>query len=224
MNLLSTIVCALLIGCGQNESAKQPHGDDGANGTRPMTGREIPDKSNRGDDVIDSAARAERVRSVADSILGFIKRKEAYKLARFMHSEWGVRFSPYGYVDTTSDIRIEGEKHMRDLEATGERILWGSYDGSGDSIFLDLPTYLDRFVYDADFLNAERIEINAFIGGGNSLNNLLEVYPDCDFIEYHFSGFDEKYGGMDWRSLRLVFRTERDRVYLIGIVHDEWTI
>jgi hypothetical protein len=79
-------------------------------------------------------------------------------------------------------------------------------------------------VYDVDFIKPENFKVNDFIGLGNSLNNLSSVYKDCDFTESHFSGFDEKYGGMDWRSLRLVFKERNKRFYLVGVVHDEWTI
>jgi hypothetical protein len=42
-------------------------------------------------------------------------------------------------------------------------------------------------------------------------------------VEYHFTGFEPDYGGLDWRSLRLVFMQDGDEWFLIGIVHDEWT-
>jgi hypothetical protein len=38
------------------------------------------------------------------------------------------------------------------------------------------------------------------------------------------SGFDPEYEGMDWRSLRLVFEKKNDIWYLVGIIHDQWTI
>jgi hypothetical protein len=50
------------------------------------------------------------------------------------------------------------------------------------------------------------------------------VYRNYDFTESHFSGFEEKYGGMDWRSLRLVFKEIKGRFFLVGVVHDKWTI
>ncbi|HEV8269657.1 MAG TPA: hypothetical protein VGQ04_00050, partial [Chitinophagaceae bacterium] len=70
----------------------------------------------------------------------------------------------------------------------------------------------------------EKRSVNKFIGAGNSLNNLEMVYKNCDFTESNFSGFDKKYEGMDWKTLRLVFKERNKRFYLIGIIHDEWTI
>jgi len=43
-------------------------------------------------------------------------------------------------------------------------------------------------------------------------------------VEYHFPGFDKKYEGMDWASLRLVLIEAKDGWKLVGIVHDQWTI
>ena len=58
----------------------------------------------------------------------------------------------------------------------------------------------------AILIKPETRKVNEFIGHGNSLNNLLSVYKNCDFTESHFSGFEKKYECMDWRSLRLIFK------------------
>ena len=60
-------------------------------------------------------------------------------------------------------------------------------------------------------------------GFGNSLNNLIEIYPSADFVEFYYGG-SEKYDGMDWRALRLVFEEYKGKPYLIAIVNDQWTI
>jgi hypothetical protein len=83
---------------------------------------------------------------------------------------------------------------------------------------------MQKFVYDVDFAKPEKASVDKFLGGGNSLNNLLQVYKDCHFTESYFSGFEKKYEGMDWRTLRLVFKERDKKFYLIGIVHDQWTI
>jgi hypothetical protein len=65
---------------------------------------------------------------------------------------------------------------------------------------------------------------NIVIGKGNTLENIHEVYPDGVFVEFHFTGFNEQYDGMDWKSLRLVFEQDGGSWRLVGIVHDQWTI
>ena len=106
----------------------------------------------------------------------------------------------------------------------GDSISWGKYDGTGKDILLPIDKYFDKFVYDVDFINAEQVAVNEVLGTGNSLINIRQVYPGADFTESYFSGFEEKYGGMDWRSLRLVFQFYKEQPYLVGMVHDQWTI
>lgn len=84
--------------------------------------------------------------------------------------------------------------------------------------------YFDRFLFSADFSNPEEMAVNEQIGRGNTINNIAEFFPGSTFIEYHFSGFEEEYGGMDWVSLRLVFVQEGGQWYLVGLVNDRWTI
>ena len=43
------------------------------------------------------------------------------------------------------------------------------------------------------------------------------------FIDYHFSGFDQKLNGMDWVSLRLVFEKQNGQYFIVAIIHDQWT-
>jgi hypothetical protein len=50
------------------------------------------------------------------------------------------------------------------------------------------------------------------------------VYRGDSYSEFYFPGFDPKYDGMDWRALRLVFKKENEKLYLVGIIHDQWTI
>jgi len=140
-----------------------------------------------------------------------------------MASESGVRFSPYSNINKTSDVVLEPIV-LQNAYILSRTFVWGSYDGSGEPIDLPYGQYYDKFVYDKDFLNASQIKFNEIIGQGNTINNLKESYPDAEFVEYHFPGFDAQYEGMDWESLRLVFEKKDGNYYLIGIVHDGWTI
>src|SRR5688572_8161320 len=162
---------------------------------------------------------------LTQGILLTLKNKNYSAFANYIHPVSGIRFSPYGYIDTIQHIRFSRQKFMAEAgKADQEMIVWGSFDGTGDPIRMTLHNYLQRFVYDVDFLKPERRSVNEFIGSGNSLNNLDSVYKDCDFTESHFSGFEKKYDGHDWRTLRLVFKERNRRFFLVGIVHDEWTI
>jgi hypothetical protein len=159
----------------------------------------------------------------SDAVLQTLKLKDFAKLASFINPQWGLRFTPYAYIDTNDSQRLTAAQ-LVELGRSQKKIKWGVYDGSGKPINLSIDHYFDKFVYSKDFLNAEKKSINKSMGGGNSLDNLKEIYSNADYTEFYFSGFDPKYDGMDWQKLRLVFKTQDGRTYLIAIIHDQWTI
>ena len=162
---------------------------------------------------------------LTNNILLTLKNKNYSAFANYIHPVSGIRFSPYGYVDTLSHLRFSRQKFIATAkEDNQDMIVWGEFDGTGDPIKMTLNNYMQRFVYDVDFVKPEKRTVNDFVGDGNSLNNLSSVYKDCDFTESYFSGFKKEYAGMDWKSLRLVFKERSGRFFLVGIVHDEWTI
>lgn len=174
----------------------------------------------------DSLVAATDTLSLADyskAVLQLLKKKQYQQLQRYIHPTKGIRFSPYGYINTESDVHIKGSQ-LSSLIGNTEKTLWGSYDGSGDDIRLTFREYAGKFIYDADFLNAEKYSINKSLASGNTLNNLTEVYPNAEYTESYFSGFEEKYQGMDWKALRLVYEKYEGQYYLVGVVHDQWTI
>jgi hypothetical protein len=159
----------------------------------------------------------------ATDVLTAIKNYDMKKLAGAVHPDKGVRFSPYAHVDVDRNLVFTAEE-VKKLAADSTPYLWGYYDGSGEPITLKFSDYRKKFIYDVDFINAEQVGYNKTLGLGNSVNNSFEVYKNSIIVEYHFSGFDPEYAGMDWRSLRLVFEKKNDIWYLVGIIHDQWTI
>ena len=172
-----------------------------------------------GPEVIDSKTET---LALTKEILTVLKAKDYTKLANYIHPIYGVRFSPYAYVDTLKNIRLQRAEFLGELQKN-EPLRWGEFDGSGEPMILTVKDYFAKFVYNADFLNAEKTAYNEMLGHGNSLNNLTTVYPKSNFTESYFSGFDLKYNGMDWTCLRLVFQNHEGKQYLIAIVHDQWT-
>lgn len=160
---------------------------------------------------------------VADDIVSALATGNMVALASFVHPSKDVRFSPYGYVNVDSDLvftDLEVEMLMNDNTVYH----WGSFDGSGLPIEMTFAEYYERFVYDEDYLNAVEKSVNQRLGQGNTLDNSVDVYPNGTVVEYYFPEIDPQYGGMDWRSLRLVLEKEAGQWYIVGIIHDEWTI
>lgn len=187
------------------------------------------DTLNKADSLIDPANVDDPLRDSAliaqtKTVLTFFKNKQYDSLALFVHPDEGVRFSPYAFVDTVNDkvIKAETLRNWADKKKQS-KMKWGEFDGTGDPINMKADDYLKRFVYDANFLKPDSLKVNEQIGGGNTTSNLKDIYPGCNFTESHFPGIDKKYEGMDWRSIRLVFKLKDGKYYLVGVVHDEWT-
>lgn len=161
---------------------------------------------------------------LTDEVLLAFKNRDYTALAALVHPTEGVRFSPYAYIDSVAD-KIMTADWIKKQAAPGkqEKIIWGEYDPIGNKIKKTFDGYIKEFVYDVDFVKPEKRKVDAFIGSGNTQNNLLVMYDGCDFTESNFSGFEPRFDGMDWRSLRLVFKKKDGKYYLVGVVHDQWT-
>lgn len=164
----------------------------------------------------------EKIRELGVKVLEAFKSKDMQSLSGYVHPDKGVRFSPYTYVETEKDVVISKEE-LSTLPDGDKVFNWGFYDGSGEPIELTFEEYMSRFIYDYDFLNADEVLYDTKTDRGNTINNVFEVYPGSHVLEYHYKGTAE-YDGMDWRSLKLVFEEKDGTWYLVGVVHDEWTI
>lgn len=143
-------------------------------------------------------------------------------LVDLIHPDHCLRFSPYAYLVENNLIFCPEE--LSNLISLDGKYAWGEYDGIGNPIIMTFPEYHQDFVYDSDYTNADMVGFNVEVSSGNAINNIADVYPGGVMIEYYFSGFDPQYGGLDWRSIRLVFIQENFTWYLAAIIHGEWTI
>ena len=144
-------------------------------------------------------------------------------LTPYIHPVKGVRFSMYAYIHKDADKVFRREQFTTYLQQSRVKFTWGAKDGTGDLYITTLPNFLDHWVaaQQYDFKDAT---LNQFQGSGNSLNNLKEVYPNADFVEFYHSGKNPEYQGMDWRAMRLVFEEYQGKSYLVAIVNDQWTV
>ncbi|KMJ60466.1 hypothetical protein AB685_00835 [Bacillus sp. LL01] len=197
-----------MIGCTQQENTK---------------GNTVENHSPEQVDEKEQEAELLTAKETAAQIVRLLKTEDFVNLSKLIHPSKGVRFTPYGYIKEESD-QIFKQTEVQGIWESETVLNWGEYDGTGDSIELTFKEYYKRFIYDADFENAEEIAVNKQLGQGNSIDNSKEVYPGSTIVEFHFPGFDEKYEGMDWRSLRVVLEQVDGRWYLIGVIHDQWTI
>jgi len=163
------------------------------------------------------------VESRAQIAIQSIKEKNMEKLASMVHPVKGVLFSPYSHIELNKH-KVFTKEELRGLLESDKVYNWGDYDGSGEPIELTFKQYYDKFIYDLDFANAEKVAFNEIQQSGNTIVNISDVYPEGKFIDYYFPGIKAGYDGMDWASLRLVFEEYDGQWYLVCIAHGQWTI
>lgn len=173
-------------------------------------------------DSIETPSSSKDLVEDAYTIVMAIRDRNYSDLAGWVDPEFGVLFTPYSTVEPDVNLHFSVEA-VKKFESCGDTYVWGTVDGEGSPISMTPSEYFNRYVYDADFAQAPMVGINTVVRSGNSLENVKDVFPDSEFVEFHFPGSDE-YGGIDWKSLKLVFsKTERGRK-LIAIIHSEWTV
>ena len=176
----------------------------------------------------ESAAPTEPVDSkdlleTASAAVQLIKSGSYDALSEMVHPEDGVYFTPYSNVDFNSNVQFTAEQ-VKNINSDEEVYLWGTTDGEGAPINMTPKQYFKKYVFDQDYTTAPVIGRNYVVMSGNSIENVKEAYPDCQFVDFHFPGFDEQVGGMDWCTLRLVFREYEGSYKIVGIIHAQWTI
>lgn len=209
VTIVLVLLVTILLSCGNPQESKEVAQTTPPAKTKVWTNKE-------------ALSQKDSISGAGHEVLSFLKSNDSEGLVRYFPED-GVFFSPYGFIDTTKSKKLTAQDFLTAIKKNWI-LTWGSYDGTGDPIKLTVPAYLKKFVYNADYLNAEAVGYNEVMKQGNSLNNIKAVFPGALFIDYHFSGFDQKNAGMDWTSLRLVFKKENGDYFLIAIIHDQWTI
>lgn len=175
--------------------------------TKRMTSREV-------EQLVGNRTRA---------VVVALRDRDMKALSSFVHPKKGVRFSPSAYVNPQSDI-VFTQTQVKNLFTIQKRYAWGESDGSGASIRLTPKQYFSQFLYQRDYLKSPKIAFNQVIGEGNTVNNVLEIYPQGIFVEYYVPGRDKTIDYRDWSSLRVVFEEFNHEWYVVGLIHDGWSI
>lgn len=152
-----------------------------------------------------------------------LRQRDYATVAKYVHPERGVTFTPYSTVNFDSDLSFKAAQ-IQGLTKDQTVYSWGFEDGRGDPIKMTMEQYFARYVYDTDYTHASMIGVDQIVTTGNALENLTEEYPGCRFVDFCLPSADPANDGLDWRSLKLVFQMEDTGWFLVGIVHGEWTV
>lgn len=175
--------------------------------TKQMTSREV-------EQLVGNRARA---------VVAALRDRDMDVLSSFVHPKKRVRFSPSAYINPQSDI-VFTQTQVKNLFTAQKRYVWGESDGSGAPIRLTPKQYFSQFLYQRDYLKSPKVAFNQVIGEGNTVNNISEIYPQGIFVEYYVPGRDKTIDYRDWSSLRIVFEESNHEWYVVGLVHDGWSI
>ncbi len=153
----------------------------------------------------------------ANKVLTLLTNENMEALANQVHPEKGLLFSPYVYVKSNAVTFSRDE--IANLLEVNSVYEWGSQDGSGKPIKLTPSDYFDEYVNASFFSNADEINVNNLKNRGTMLNNIRDVFPNAQTVEFYQNGKEE----LAWESLTLVFEDVDGSRKLVAIVHGEWT-
>jgi hypothetical protein len=152
-----------------------------------------------------------------------LRHKDMKSMASLIHPIKGVRFSPYPFVNLETDL-IFGVNDLRYFFRDHRERNWGYYEGTSTPIKLTNEAYYKSYLYDVNYARAGKIRLNPELNDDLTIGNVFEVYPKGIVVEYQFFEGNNQGESEACRVLKLVFETEGKKCYLVGIIHDQWTI
>ena len=169
-----------------------------------------------------SADVATTVRARASAAVAALKAKDFTALAAMAHPTKGVRFSPYAFVDTARHVVLDAAT-IRLGFANTKTYLWGHTSGKGDAMEWNFERYYTLQIYNKDYAASTDIGYDRHLPRGNSNDNSATAYPQGHSVDYYLPSANPN-TTLDWGGLRLVFEEQGGTWYLVGVIHDEWTI
>ena len=160
---------------------------------------------------------------LAYGVLENIRDEDFYALSQAVHPEFGVVFTPYVTINLPTDRRFSAEQ-IAALSLDEDVYIWGVRNDSGEPIELTPSGYFEQYVSAGSFLAAPVIGVNQIVRSGNALENISEVFPDVEFVDFYLPGNgNDQNEEHAWSSLRLGFEEYEGGLRLIVIVHSRWT-
>ena len=187
--------------------------------SQPLTAPTAPEADSGALDTADDAL----LLAQGAAILSTLKARDYAALSTYVHPEYGVSFTPYSTVRPESDLCLNADQ-VAGLASDNTRYLWGTYSGSGAPIRMTGQDYFARFVFNADYTQADVIGVDTVVETGNALENVSESFSGCRFLEYHFPGLEPANEGFDWCSLKVGLSPWENQWRLVALIHSEWTI
>ena len=163
------------------------------------------------------------IRARATLAVTALRDKDFAAVAALAHPVKGVRFTPYTFVQARDNVLDAAS--IRQGFTNTRTYMWGFTDGKGDPMDWNFERYHGRYVYNKDYSKASPVLFDNYPTNprGNKNDNTKAMYPAGRTIEYYLPSTDPN-TTLDWGGLRFVFEELSGTWYLVGIIHDEWTI
>lgn len=163
--------------------------------------------------------------STALSVLDTLKKDDLSAFSSYIHPDYGVRFTPASTVSNT-DLVFSSQDFSDAAKDSSARFIWGVSTDDNTPIRLSILDYFHTYVWDADYTAAPEIGVDSVLYTGNAVENVssASVYPEnYRFLDFYIPSTNDHHP--DWSALKLVFSrsTEKNRWYLIGVIHSGWT-
>jgi len=162
--------------------------------------------------------------ALAYSVLGYINSADYHALSRAAHPEFGVVFSPHATVSLTTNRCFQAEQIAAFASDTNVYV-WGVNESSGEPIEMTPESYFAEYVAYRDYIDASIVGVNRIVKSGNALENIRELFPDAQFVDFHIPGNDKDSAeDYEWSSLRLGFEEYEGELRLTVILNSKWTV
>ena len=185
-----------------------------------LAGRDGAERFLFGRTETDGAAAQERSRAVdlAFEAAEALKEGDFEALSAMVHPSRGLLFTPYSTVNLSSD-RWFTASEVASLGEDGQRYTWGMSPVTGGVLEMTARDFVSGVVCDYDYVSAPVISLNYIAARGNALENVSEAFPDAVFVDLHNPGTDGR-----WTTLRLVFESQDGELWLVAVIHCQYTV
>jgi len=158
------------------------------------------------------------IEELSINVLDLLNEWDMAKLSEFVDPEKWLHFSAYW--DMTDDDVVLSKEAIK-LFGDEVYVRW-RYDWSWDPIELTMSQFFDEFITNLDYSQAPEVIYNNIVSRWNTIVNIVDYFPDAEYVEYYFPSLNPEYAWMDWESLVLIF--DKDTHYLVWLSHEQWTI
>jgi len=174
------------------------------------------------EEIVNNKTKTENLNEISDKIINALHERNMGKIAKYIHPDKGVTFSPYIFIEENAPVFYKHD--FKNFFRNDEKIYWGIYDGKGTDIYLTASQYFEEFIHSELYIKPDEINVNNINDSSNTENNVLKKFSDAETIEYYHEGTD-KFAGIDWESIVLVYeKIGNDKFYLVAIVGNRWTV